>query len=384
MRGKLVYLDNLKVVLTVVVIFHHVGQAYAATGGFWPYMVPPEQGIGWVGRTFGINSGYLMALFFLMSGYFLPSSWERRAGKGFVTDKLTHLGLPLLLGVFVLVPLVFYLYYENYSGNPPLGWWGYYARIYLGIGVPPDGFNAIPVGVPQMNFGWLWYVEHLLLYSLLYAVIRRLSGGGRTPFPRVRAGFPLIVGQGVVIAVVTVIVRRYYPIDHWIPLLGFIQVEPAHLPLYLVSFLTGVAARRQDWIATMPKTAGYLALVLALLMAAPRMFQPWLPRSVGVAIHTSWDMYESFMAVFFCWGLLVLFRECFDSERPVLRWAGRLTFAAYILHVPIVVAWQYGIGENLAAVPQVRFFLVLVLAIGTTFAAAFLLKKVPVVRKFLG
>ncbi|MCC8116829.1 MAG: acyltransferase family protein, partial [Planctomycetes bacterium] len=166
MRGKLIYLDNLKVVLTLVVIFHHVGQAYAATGGFWPYMVPPEQGIGWVGRTFGINSGYLMALFFLMSGYFLPSSWDRRAGKGFVTNKLTHLGLPLLLGVLVLVPMVFFLYYEKYSGNPPLGWWGYYTRIYLGFGVPPDGFKAVPVGIPQVNFGWLWYVEHLLVYSL--------------------------------------------------------------------------------------------------------------------------------------------------------------------------------------------------------------------------
>ncbi|MCC8166645.1 MAG: acyltransferase [Planctomycetes bacterium] len=388
MREKLEYLDNLKVALTLVVIFHHVGQAYAATGGFWPYMVPAEEGIPWLARTFGINSGYLMALFFMISGYFLPPSWDRRAGKGFVTTKLTHLGLPLVLGFFVLVPLVFYLYYDNFSGNPPLGWWRYYTTVYLGIGVPPDGYKAVPVAIPQMNFGWLWYVEHLLLYSLLYAGYRRVRGGGGSPLrrlrPRLRAGMPLILVQCFVITVLTVFVRRYYEIDQWVPVFGFIQMEPAHLPLYIVSLLTGLAARRLDGFATMPRAAGYASLVLALLMAAPRLLQPWLPRSVGVFIHTSWDIYESFMAVFFSWGLLVLFRETMDFRLPLLQWAGRLTFAAYILHVPIVVGWQYLVGDNLSAVPQIRFFLVLSLAIGTTFLAAGFFKKVVVVRNFLG
>lgn len=384
MKGRQEYFDNLKVLLTIIVIFHHVGQAYAPTGGFWPYTAPPAESVAWVGRTFGVNSGYLMALFFMMSGYFLPLSWDRRAGKGFVKTKLVHLGLPLLLGVFVLVPLVMYLFYAIGSGNPPLGFVRYFTDIYLGFGPPPEGFRAVPVGIPQFNFGWLWYVEHLLLYSLAYAAIRRLWGERGSPFPSLRAGFPLIVGQCVAIAVLTVIVRRYYPVDHWIPFLGFIQLEPAHLPLYLVSLLTGMAAQRQGWFDAMPNRAGYMSLCIALLMAAPRMLQPWLPRSIGAAIHNLWDVYESFMAVFFCWGLLVLFRQRLNIHRPILHLAGRLAFAAYILHVPIVVGWQYVFAGRLSAIPQFRFFLVLSLAVVTTFIAAFLLKKVLVVRRFLG
>ncbi len=34
--GRQYYLDNLKVWLTVLVIFHHAGQAYG-TGGGWAY-----------------------------------------------------------------------------------------------------------------------------------------------------------------------------------------------------------------------------------------------------------------------------------------------------------------------------------------------------------
>ena len=36
---RLLYLDNLKVCLTVLVIFHHAGQAYGDGGG-WAYFVP--------------------------------------------------------------------------------------------------------------------------------------------------------------------------------------------------------------------------------------------------------------------------------------------------------------------------------------------------------
>ena len=37
--NRLLYLDNLKVCLTVLVIFHHAGQAYG-DGGDWAYLLP--------------------------------------------------------------------------------------------------------------------------------------------------------------------------------------------------------------------------------------------------------------------------------------------------------------------------------------------------------
>ena len=34
--NRIFYLDNLRIVLTILVIAHHVGQAYGPTGGYWP------------------------------------------------------------------------------------------------------------------------------------------------------------------------------------------------------------------------------------------------------------------------------------------------------------------------------------------------------------
>lgn len=33
---RMAYLDNLRIALTVLVIAHHVGQAYGPTSGYWP------------------------------------------------------------------------------------------------------------------------------------------------------------------------------------------------------------------------------------------------------------------------------------------------------------------------------------------------------------
>ena len=35
-RNRIFYLDTLRIVLTILVIAHHVGQAYGPTGGYWP------------------------------------------------------------------------------------------------------------------------------------------------------------------------------------------------------------------------------------------------------------------------------------------------------------------------------------------------------------
>jgi hypothetical protein len=42
---RLFYLDNLRVMLTVLVIAHHVGQAYGPTGGEWQWQ--------WARRQYG-------------------------------------------------------------------------------------------------------------------------------------------------------------------------------------------------------------------------------------------------------------------------------------------------------------------------------------------
>ena len=101
---RLYYLDNLKVILTFFVIFHHAGQAYG-DGGEWGYIPSnPAETIPWIWHFFSTNAAFFMGLYFFISGYFVPGSYERQGFGTFVTKKILRLGVPLLLmGVILTI-----------------------------------------------------------------------------------------------------------------------------------------------------------------------------------------------------------------------------------------------------------------------------------------
>ena len=58
-KKRLLYLDNLKVCLTVLVIFHHAGQAYG-DGGDWAYHPSnPAEFMPWIWHFFAVNAAHL-------------------------------------------------------------------------------------------------------------------------------------------------------------------------------------------------------------------------------------------------------------------------------------------------------------------------------------
>ena len=76
--ARLNYLDNLKVALTFLVIFHHAGQAYG-DGGEWGYTPSnPEEVMPWIWHFFSTNAAFFMGLYFFISGYFIPGSYDRQ------------------------------------------------------------------------------------------------------------------------------------------------------------------------------------------------------------------------------------------------------------------------------------------------------------------
>ena len=76
-KNRLLYLDNLKVCLTVLVIFHHAGQAYGDGGGWAYHPSNPAEFMPWIWHFFSVNAAFFMGFFFLISGYFVPTSAHR-------------------------------------------------------------------------------------------------------------------------------------------------------------------------------------------------------------------------------------------------------------------------------------------------------------------
>ena len=73
--GRLFFVDNIRVFLTILVILHHLMITYAGTGD-WYYEEGREDLVagalgGWFCAT---NQAFFMGLFLLISAYFVPGS----------------------------------------------------------------------------------------------------------------------------------------------------------------------------------------------------------------------------------------------------------------------------------------------------------------------
>jgi hypothetical protein len=71
----------------------------------------------------------------------------------------------------------------------------------------------------------------------------------------------------VCLALITWIVRLWYLVDEWVPLLFVFSAEPANLPQYVSLFVLGAVAYRGDWLRRMPTRVGAVWLGVGLLAA---------------------------------------------------------------------------------------------------------------------
>jgi hypothetical protein len=238
----------------------------------------------------------------------------------------------------------------------------------------------------------LWFLGHVLLYSLAYAawrslVERRADRPRRTWSPPNHAA---IVGFVVVLALVTFVVRGWYPIDEWVPLFFVVAAEPAHLPQYLSLFALGVIAYRGDWLRRLPTRVGMVWLSVGLVASAGYWALLLLAPNSDVTagggfiwqslLYSTW---ESVICAGMVVGLIVLFRQVFRRTNRVLVAMAAASYAAYIIHFMIVVFLQAGI-EGLDLPALIKFGLVAILGVFLAFGIGHLSRRVPGLRMILG
>jgi peptidoglycan/LPS O-acetylase OafA/YrhL len=109
--NRILYLDSLRVVLTILVIAHHVGQAYGPTGGYWPVQESARAAL--LGPFFTVNRSFFMSLFFMISGYFMVGAYQRNGFAPFIRSRLVRLGVPVLAFAGLMLPARIFLFHEH-------------------------------------------------------------------------------------------------------------------------------------------------------------------------------------------------------------------------------------------------------------------------------
>jgi len=374
--SRLYFIDNLRVLLISLVVAHHAGQPYGPTGGEWPLFNPDRSPL--LGPFFSVNAAFFMGLLFLISGYFVPGAFDRKGAGIFLKDRLLRLGIPLLfIGLLTFGPLTYFMDYAAQGGQ--LSFVQYFLGEYLGKW--------------QVEIAHMWFVAHLLVYAFGY-ILWRLLTKGRIPASKSNMSAPshqAILTYTLGLAVVTAVVRIWFPIDRWKDLLFVVPAEIAHLPQYLSLFIVGIVAYRRDWFRRLPTNTGMIWLWIGSIAAVARYaynlvgrrFIPSITASGGSSwrslVYSTW---EAFICIGLCVGLLVLFRKSFNKRGKLLSILSDSSYTVYIIHLFVVIGLQYGLVES-PLPPFVKFALVTLVGIPLCFALGYLIKKLPFTKKIL-
>src|SRR5512135_2993223 len=198
-----------------------------------------------------------MGVFFLLAGYFTPGSYDRKGGASFLRDRLVRLGIPLVVYDLLLDPLTAYL-----ARGRPGALWSFYGPYLLQVRT---------IG-PEVA----WFIAMLLLFTLLYAAWRSLSGKRSSAVPR-QASLPsmrAILGFIVALGLASFVVRLWWPLGGWgwyptwwLQLLG---LKGGLLPQHLSLFVLGCIAYRRNWFTQLTPRMGRswsLVALVAILVA---------------------------------------------------------------------------------------------------------------------
>jgi glucan biosynthesis protein C len=366
--GRLFFIDHIRVFLTILVILHHLMIIYAGTGG-WIWKEGREDEIadalgGWI---VSVNQAYFMGLFLLISAYFVPGSYDRKGPVRFLGDRLVRLGIPLAVYSWIVRPLFIYFVLNWREGMPFAGWYGnVYFRVYGLLGGGP-----------------LWFIELLLLFSLVYVAARLLTSRHR-PRPSPEGQFPPSVWVALfalLLGVASFLVRLVFPVNTTFVPLNF---QLANFCQYIALFVVGLVAYRRNWLLSLPDRVGRLWLWIGVgfilifpplaLLAGAENDEPflggWHWQSM---LYSQW---EAFLCVSMCVGLIYLFRRHWNRQGALGRELSRAAYTAYLIHEPVITTLAV-VAAGVMIYPLLKLVLAAVVAVPLCFALAALIRRIP-------
>ena len=254
------------------------------------------------------NQSYFMSVFFLISGYFLPQSLDRKGFALFIKDKLVRLGGPLLLMFMIFIPLL-YVWCYVYAGDYPIRW-------------------------KYQEWGPLWFVLWLMVFTCLYALIAQV-------IPVVKMRFPhpfLLLLLGFVLGI---FMHGLFCIHFFVTFLWVgAMLWPYGLAFYIPFFTAGVVGGRNNWLKdVVDMNMGIVwclrAIVLMWLILSAVKQAGVFQIEETYAEFIFWGGFQGMYTMAMTLAQLQGFHQYFNQDPPhkLVAAAGKAAYLVYCFHI---------------------------------------------------
>ena len=377
---RLIYIDNIRILLISIVILQHLAITYGAPGG-WYYREFDVSQLDPVTLTILVlfvasNQAYLMGFFFFLSGYFSASALGRKSPNQALFQRLIRLGIPILFFVYLISPVMRLLLRFILYGHP------------LSLAGLRVIYRSLDFGI---ELGPMWFVVLLLIFSTLYIpwtwLLKILPRNLNSKFFYPNR-FKLIL-FAILIGAATFLTRIYFPI-------GFV-FQPLNLQVpfllqYITLFILGISAYHGNWLNLLEPTTirFWRTFTLVLIASMPGLFilSGGLEGDVTPALggfhwqSLAFALWEQL----FCLGMIVTllsyFKEKKNHHNQLSKELTASSFAVYIFHAPVLVIFTALLrGLTLHPLFKIFFFAFPILCL--CFLCGSLIRRLPGFRSVL-
>lgn len=335
------FIDWLRILLILSVFMFHIGMFFNTWG--W-HVKNPTQYDGILVKTMIFLSEWRMPLLFMISGAGTYYALGKRTRSLYLGERFKRLFIPLLAGIFLLVPVQVYL---EKSGQ--------YSSL---LNFYPHMFDGV---YPEGNFSWhhLWFIAYLFLISLFISPFLRLLRSERfLRFSERLAGFaarPLALNVVAILLIISqLVLRPYFPdnthalVDDW-----------AAMAFYLIFFLSGFVLLSNRQIIETIRRQKHLYLAEALIATAVMFYSPRLCTREPLADFV-WGV-SSILLAWSC-GLAAIgyARQYLNRDNLFRKIANEAIYPFYLLHQPVILILGFFLIR--IQMPDLLRFLVLTLS----------------------
>jgi len=360
-------LDWLRVIVFGLLIFYHVGMFFVP----WGWHVKNNEIYDWLRWPMSFLNQWRLPILFVISGMGTYYALGKRSMGKFVWERFLRLGIPLVVGMILIVPPQIYferLVEGTFSGS----YWEYFTTV---------AFDGI---YPEGNTSWhhLWFLPYLLVFSWILAPLFVYLRKHQTRFIdwvkrmiQKTWGIYLFV---IPLYLVESLVEPFFPITH------ALVDDWFNFTFSIILFFYGfvlIATGDVFW-QTIAKIK-YRALILGIIGFSAQAII-WLFFEDGYVIHFT----EALLKVTNIWSwILALFAyaaQYLNKPSKGLAYANRAVYPFYILHQTITV----GIAYYLMNLNWGLFPKAMVLIVGT-FGISwliydFIILRIPIVHPLFG
>ncbi|MFC4526718.1 acyltransferase family protein [Dyella halodurans] len=334
------FLDWLRVIAIFVLFFFHTGMIFVG----WGWHIVNNQTIPSLQWPMDIAHRLRMPLLFVIAGAGMWFALQRRSTGKFLKERTIKLLLPLIAGMFLIVPPQ--IYYERLLRGQ---WSGSYLAFYA-----QRVLQFIPY--PTGDFSWhhLWFILYLYVYVLVLLPVmlwwRRVTPPLAPGVWLYALGVPLGLNEALLKPLFPeahTLVSDWYIFNHYLLLTAY---------GYVMASIPGV----WKWLSDHRRwslAAGIASFALLILLF-----------NVGVIAHGS--AADGIGANIFTWFWMMVFLgygyRHLSFANPLLIWAREASYPVYILHQTVIVMLGYYIIQY-PWTPWTKYFVVLSLSMGACF-----------------